>query len=625
MSWPGFHAPSAAWLFALVVPLVLLYFLKLRRPTMKVPSLALWRVVLQDQRVNSPFQRFRRNLLLWLQLAILCLIVLAAMLPFFRGVGSSNRTVILIDRSASMGARDKLGGETRLALAKERARTLIDGLSPNQEVALIAFGRTARQLVPFTNAHRVLLRALDDLAVEEVEGDVVDALRMADAMARSAPFDRVVLLSDGNIPGRIDFDLPFELDYEKLPPAGANLGITGLRARRDGARGWSVFVRVQGTEGVDIPCELEVRRGDTTLFTEPVHISDQSGQRFVFPIAVEGSALLEFRLRHRGFDSMPADDRAYLALEPGRPLRVLVDRELSFFRHGLAVLPDLELDTAPRASTTYDLVLTAPGAETPLALTTLHAGGIPPDLTTLLTVETLQTGTETVVDWQRSSPLLEHVELSELLFGQRVRFAAGVRLQELESLRYEILAQGSSGPLIVAKEDGGLLHYHLLFDPLRSTLPYRVGFPILCRNLVDQALQRAGLLDKQAPRTGVLAPLPVPPNTEFTVVGPGGATTTVRSDSGGLLTGIATPQVGPLLVRGGGTELQVGASLLSLAETALRTTDQLQMNELSQKAVTRQVTTDRSLWMVLAALALGVLLVEWWVFQAKPGGHVRVA
>ena len=48
---------------------------------MEVPSLALWQIVVNDQPVNSPFQKFRRNLLLLLQI-LLCLLVLALMQPF---------------------------------------------------------------------------------------------------------------------------------------------------------------------------------------------------------------------------------------------------------------------------------------------------------------------------------------------------------------------------------------------------------------------------------------------------------------------------------------------------------------------------------------------------------------
>ena len=85
MSWTGFLSPSWAWLFLLIIPLVIVYFLKLKRPRFEIPSLVLWHSVINDQRVNSPFQRFRKHLLLWLQLAILLSLILAAMQPFLRG------------------------------------------------------------------------------------------------------------------------------------------------------------------------------------------------------------------------------------------------------------------------------------------------------------------------------------------------------------------------------------------------------------------------------------------------------------------------------------------------------------------------------------------------------------
>ena len=77
MKWPGFVNLFGAWFLLALIPLIILYFLKLRRPKMEVPSLALWQSVVNDQRVNSPFQKFRRNLLLLLQILLLCLLVLA--------------------------------------------------------------------------------------------------------------------------------------------------------------------------------------------------------------------------------------------------------------------------------------------------------------------------------------------------------------------------------------------------------------------------------------------------------------------------------------------------------------------------------------------------------------------
>src|SRR6187402_2026678 len=112
---PAFSSLSSAWLFALLVPLVVFYFLKLKRPRIDIPSLVLWRQVMSDQRVNSPFQRFKRNILLLLQILILALLALAAMQPFLRREAARTpRLPILIDVSASMAALDREGGISRL-------------------------------------------------------------------------------------------------------------------------------------------------------------------------------------------------------------------------------------------------------------------------------------------------------------------------------------------------------------------------------------------------------------------------------------------------------------------------------------------------------------------------------
>src|ERR1700759_1953946 len=128
MSWfPSFLSPLSAILAAAIaVPtLVLLYFLKLKRREMDVASTFLWKKAIQDLQVNAPFQKLRRNLLLLLQLLLLVLLCLALSRPvsnYTPGAGKSS--VILIDRSASMTAKD-VKGHSRLDEAKSQAKDLI--------------------------------------------------------------------------------------------------------------------------------------------------------------------------------------------------------------------------------------------------------------------------------------------------------------------------------------------------------------------------------------------------------------------------------------------------------------------------------------------------------------------
>ena len=125
MSWfPTFLSPLAAGIAAAVaIPaLLVLYFLKLRRREMPIPSTLLWKKAIQDLQVNAPFQRLRRNLLLFLQMALLMLLILALARPVtFFTPGAGKNTVIIIDRSASMNATD-VNGKSRLDEAKRRAK-----------------------------------------------------------------------------------------------------------------------------------------------------------------------------------------------------------------------------------------------------------------------------------------------------------------------------------------------------------------------------------------------------------------------------------------------------------------------------------------------------------------------
>src|SRR3954453_5068244 len=73
-----------AVLAGIPVAIIALYFLKLRRRPVQVPSTLLWRRSLEDLHVNSLFQRLRRNLLLFLQLMAVSLAMLALTGPQIR-------------------------------------------------------------------------------------------------------------------------------------------------------------------------------------------------------------------------------------------------------------------------------------------------------------------------------------------------------------------------------------------------------------------------------------------------------------------------------------------------------------------------------------------------------------
>ncbi len=623
----GFYALGNAWLFALLAPLVLFYFLKLKRPRLEVPSLVLWRQVLRDNRVNSPFQRFKRNLLLLLQVLLLMLLAAGAMQPFWRQRAARVRRIpVLIDTSASMAALDKPRGSSRMGVAKKEVEQIIDGLLPDQEMCLISFSRTARRRCDFTSNKRVLRDALDGIQVEDVPSDVEDALRLTQALAQGAAFDEVLLFSDGNLPIRAHFELPFALHYQQIPPAGPNFGIGSLNARRSAEGHWDVFVLVDASADAAGSVAVELRQDDRVLHTEYTPVQKGKGRRMVFRVGGDRASALEVGLIPEGFDSLGSDNVAFLALPAIRPLQVYVPEGAQAYRHALAALDGLELhaEGAPGyTARAYDLVVTDREADLPIeGRTSCYVGVVPEDLRELVSVE--QAGAQ-IVDWQRSARLLQHAELADLAIFDRPRSAEGVRTDNYESLGYEVLADGDGGPLILQKQEGDRLLFFFLFHTDRSSLPYRVGFPVIVRNLAQIAMEQAGLAEAQSVKTGVLPGLTVRPGRTCEVRGPDGRARTQQSGPDGLLSGLAAPRVGLYQVfESGQLRARVGASLLASSETVLERVEELEFDEgLSVAASTAGPRADRSLWPMFAMLAFCVLAGEWWYFHRRPGGGVR--
>jgi hypothetical protein len=217
--------------------------------------------------------------------------------------------------------------------------------------------------------------------------------------------------------------------------------------------------------------------------------------------------------------------------------------------------------------------------------------------------------------------LLQHVLLTDVQIVDRPVSAEGIRDRDYEELGYEILAQGAAGPLILKRDVSGRPRYYLLFHTDRSTLPFRVGFPILVTNAVQLAQQQAGLTDARGQSTGLLAPRTLKPDTTYTVTGPDGKTVEAKTNAEGLLSGVSAPDIGRYVIREGGREVaSAGVSLLTGVESSLNSVDRLQFRESAVKAADTMLKSDKPLWPLLAGLGFALLLTEWWYFQRRPSG-----
>ena len=532
------------------------------------------------------------------------------------------RLPVLIDCSASMAAIEKRGGPTRLDLAKERVSDMIAGLLPDQEMAIISFSDTARQRSGFTNNTQLLRDALAEIEVEEVPSQVDHAFRMAQALSRGASFDEVVLLSDGNMPGRASMDLPFTVNYQQLPAAGPNIGITACSARRDRNEGWEIFVEIGASAGADYGGALTMTSASQEEPLASELVTTKSGQAARLLLAVSGDEEQELTFTltpNTPVDAVESDNVAYLQLPALRALQVYVPETLNSFRHALASIDKLDVYPNNRnlPPEQFDLVIADDEASLARpALVQLRLGQIPEPLQSLVQVEQKS---NQAIDWERDALLLQHVDFSNVVFlDQPIAsdFQPGVFL----NLGFEVLLYGSQGPLLLQERQDDRLSIHALFHPDRSTFPFRVGFPVFVANVVETARQAAGLSEAKALKTGMMPGLLATAEMNVSVTGPD-TEISIKSDAAGRLPGVSARRVG--LYDYAELDLRRGASLLSLSETSLGQVEAMEFREARVQADSTAVETDRPLWRWLAGLALLVLLIEWWFFQRRPGGWTK--
>ena len=137
----NFLAP-AAFVFALALPVVVVFYLLKRKRVVKlVSSTLLWQKFLADTQASAPFQRLRHNWLLILQLLMLALVVFALMRPFVAGNAHESRLrVIILDGSASMQATDE--SPSRFEKARAEALKWVDGLRDGEQMMVLLAGAT---------------------------------------------------------------------------------------------------------------------------------------------------------------------------------------------------------------------------------------------------------------------------------------------------------------------------------------------------------------------------------------------------------------------------------------------------------------------------------------------------
>lgn len=637
------------WAVLAVVPLAILslYFLKLKRTPLEVPSTYLWHKSIEDLHVNSIWQRLRASVLLLLQMLIVAIAMLALLRPGWSGSQlSGKRFVFLIDNSASMSATDVK--PSRLEEARRRVGQLIDQMASGDVAMIVSFADTARVEQAFTDDRRELRRQLQLIRPTNRTTRLDEALRVASGLAQSVledaagdddavapPPATLYLFSDGRFPKVDDTKLadlkPVYVPIGEYEPP--NVGITALNTRRreDKREQLQAFARLENFGPEAVTLEVELLRDGTLVDAQRVELAARGSSGVVFELGDVHAGSLE--LRTRGGDALAVDDRAWSAVDPPTRAHLLLVSpandalEFALQTEGIRELAEIEvarpdyLNTAEyrsRADGGYYALVIYDQCQPPSLpqADTLFIGKLPPGGN--------WTGGERgsapqIIDVDNTHPLLHLIDLSN------VRFAEATPLKPPGGAT--VLISTDAGPLMaVAPRDGFedvVLGAELVGTDdqgnrfANSDWPLRLSFPVFVWNLVSYFGETgASVISLQPGQAAVLRPQGAA--DELTVRKPSGETATLKRHRGEPLSFADTGALGVYAVEEPKQPVRhFVVNLFDNEESTISPKPDIEIGHSEVEGLATWEGARHELWRPLLLGALGVLCLEWYIYNRR--------
>ncbi|HSI13377.1 MAG TPA: VWA domain-containing protein [Chthoniobacter sp.] len=615
----------AAGFLGIVPVIVLLYLLKLKRRSLPVSTLLFWQRILQENRRRAFFQRLRQLFSLLLHLLIFALILGALAHPTLdRQISEGASTVLIVDTRARMQATEP-DGPTRFAKAQAQAKEVLRQASPSRQMAMITVDAGARVVTPFTDDEKALRENLAKVSSTDAGGDLNSAVQLAGELLASRSGARRIIVFTDSIPDpkpATASNVP--LDFVAVGTARDNLAITRFATRPvlNSPQTSEVLLEVANFGQSPAKTNVELAYDGQLLDVKPLAIEPGGHVVQVFPTVPRPSnnarGWLTARLDTN--DALAADNVAYAVLPVEPPKRILLVSKGNWF---------LEKLFAADQSIVFEL-LTPDGFSAAIAAkfdAVVFDNFVPADLNLASATgnfffikQTPFNAQEPVLDQPLISDIDSRHPALRLVNLQNITLlhAAPLTLPKTEGWNWQAPIRSFDHPLMITGEhQGGSPRVAALaVDIGDSDLPLRVAFPLLISNTLHWLIgeEAVSVLNRRA---GESLPLAAGETVQIEALTPW------KKEAPGAPKPPAAHGLFQPLTNGfyawqthdGPRWLAVNT--FSEAESNLRVANPSSKDALTFPAVSLSRLAGWPLWQYLAAAALLLFGLEWWLFHRR--------
>lgn len=261
-------------LLVLIPIIIIMYLLKQKAVDHPFSSLFLWKEMYKNMQANTPWEKLKKNLLMYLQIATVLILIFALMSPYIKSeTTSAGHVVLVLDTSGSMNTKYD-DGHTRMEVAVSEAIDYVDKLPGDTSISIITSDKEAVLVLTDSVDKSLAKRRLNAIEATNYMGDCSFGMEMAESMIAQWETAEVVYFTDTYVSckttGGYIIDVYSEMDNAVVEYVGHGTDSEGMltvlaKVSNFGSKELKMDINLYGDEEMLAVKEVTIPSGDSEI------------------------------------------------------------------------------------------------------------------------------------------------------------------------------------------------------------------------------------------------------------------------------------------------------------------------------------------------------------------------
>lgn len=350
-------------LLILIPGVILLYVLKQKSEDKEISSLYLWRETYKNMEVSSPWEKFKNNILMYIQIAVILSLILALAGPYLASTRMRAKNMVLVlDNSGSMNA---IYGEekSRLEAAKQQAIEYVEKWNDNIAVTVISCNQNAKVLLSGATDTGKIKESILNIEPTDIAGDLEPSVSMVNSMSEQWDGYEALFFSDSSLDmGKV------KGSFVDVSSDGVNGAIDYVNHTKEKDGSISVVAKVSNYGKKEISSDINLYLNDKLLRIENSDVLQPKESTMVFfdaikPSEYKAGETLVLKAEWNQRDALKEDNTAYTVVREKEEQKVLlISKQNVFLEKVIGTLEQVNLYKAntleeAKDSGKYDLYI----------------------------------------------------------------------------------------------------------------------------------------------------------------------------------------------------------------------------------------------------------------------------